>query len=140
MSTTVVVCKDADVLAHATAARLLTRIVDAQAARGEASVVLTGGGVGIATLQAVRASSARAAVDWSRVSVWWGDERYVPGDDDERNDKQAREALLDALPLDPRRVHPMPAADGPDGADVDAAAARYADQLAAAAPHGKGIP
>ena len=38
------------------------------------------------------------------------------------------------MPLDPARVHPMPAADGPDGADVDAAAARYAAELAAARP------
>ncbi|MFN2523846.1 MAG: 6-phosphogluconolactonase [Mycobacteriales bacterium] len=140
MSATVVVCKDADVLAHAAAARLLTRLVDAQAARGEASVVLTGGGVGIAMLAAVRSAPARAAVDWRRVSVWWGDERYLPADDPERNDKQARDALLDALDLDPARVHPMPAADGPDGPDVDAAAGRYADALAAAAPHGKGLP
>ena len=47
---------------------------------------------------------------------------------------RTRKALLDAVPLDPSRVHPMPASDGPDGSDVDAAAARYADELAAAAP------
>ena len=140
MTATVVVSRDADVLAHAVAARLLTRLVDAQAARGDASVVLTGGGVGIATLAAVRQSPARAAVDWRRVSVWWGDERFVPADDDERNEKQAREALLDSLDLDPARVHPIPASDGPDGADADAAAARFADQLSAAAASGHDAP
>ena len=128
---TVVVTRDADALAASLAARLLTRLIDTQAARGDASVVLTGGGVGIAALKAARRTPARAAVDWRRVDVWWGDERYVPADDDQRNDKQAREALLDALDLDPARVHAMPAADGPDGTDVDAAAARYADALAA---------
>jgi 6-phosphogluconolactonase len=112
----------------------VTRLVDAQAVRGRASVVLTGGGVGIASLAAVRTSSARAAVDWSRVDVWWGDERFVAAADDERNEKQAREALLDHLDLDPARVHPMPALGGLDGDDVDAAAARYADELAQAAP------
>ena len=132
---TVVVVRDADVLAEAVAARLLTRLVDAQALRGTASVVLTGGGVGIAVLEAVRRSPARAAVDWSRVDVWWGDERFVAADDPERNELQARQALLDALPLDPRRVHPMGAAGGPDGQDADAAAERYAGELhAAAAP------
>ena len=140
MTATVVVSRDADVLAHAVAARLLTRLVDAQAARGDASVVLTGGGVGVATLAAVRQSPARAAVDWRRVSIWWGDERFVPADDDERNEKQAREALLDSLDLDPARVHPIPASDGPDGADADAAAARFADQLAAAAASGHDAP
>ena len=140
MTPTVVVSKDPDVLAAAVAARLLTRLIDAQAARGEASVVLTGGGVGIAALAAVRASAARAAVDWRRVSVWWGDERFVAADDDERNEKQARAALLDSLDLDPARVHPMPALGGPDGQDADAAAARYADALLAAAPRGHDVP
>jgi 6-phosphogluconolactonase len=137
---TVVVHRDPDVLAAAVAARLLTRLVDAQAQRGSASVVLTGGGVGIAALAAVRDSPARAAVDWSAVDVWWGDERFVPADDPERNELQARRALLDALDLDPARVHPMGARGGPDGDDVDAAAARYADELAAAAPAGADVP
>ena len=130
---TVVVSRDAEVLAAAVAARLLTRLVDAQAARGTASVVLTGGGVGIATLRAVRDSGARQAVDWRRVDLWWGDERFLPAGDPERNDGQAQAALLDSLDLDPARIHAMPAADGADGPDADAAAARYADELAAAA-------
>jgi 6-phosphogluconolactonase len=137
---TIVVSKDAAVLAAAVGARLLTRLVDAQAVRGNASVVLTGGGVGIASLAAVRASAARAAVDWRRVDVWWGDERFVPFDDDRRNEKQARTALLDSLDLDPTRVHPMAASGGPYGDDADAAAARYADELAEAAPPDGDVP
>jgi 6-phosphogluconolactonase len=137
---TVVVSKNAEVLAASVAARLLTRLVDAQALRGSASVVLTGGGVGIASLAAVRASAARAAVEWRRVDVWWGDERFVPADSDDRNEKQAREALLDSLDLDPARVHPMAALDGPDGDDADAAASRYGDELAAAAPPDGDVP
>jgi 6-phosphogluconolactonase len=140
VTATVVVSRDADVLAHAVAARLLTRLVDAQAERGRASVVLTGGGIGIAALRAVRETPARAAVDWRQVDVWWGDERFVPAADDERNEKQAREALLDALDLDPARVHPMPPSDGPDGDDADAAAARFATELSAAAPSGHEVP
>ena len=69
----VVVHHDADVLAEAVAARLITRIADVQAARLGASVVLTGGGVGTATLAAVAASPARSAVDWAHLDVWWGD-------------------------------------------------------------------
>jgi 6-phosphogluconolactonase len=103
-------------------------------------VVLTGGGLGIAALAAVRRSPARAAVDWRRVDVWWGDERFVAADDPERNEKQAREALLDALDLDPARVHPMAALDGEDGDDADAGAARYADALRRAAPADHDVP
>jgi 6-phosphogluconolactonase len=136
----VVVAHDQQVLAASVAARLLTRLVDAQVSRGTASVVLTGGGVGIAVLEHVARSPARAAVDWSAVDVWWGDERFVPADDPERNDLQARRALLDQLPLDPARVHPMGARGGPDGDDPDAAAARYADELRAAAPPAHDVP
>jgi 6-phosphogluconolactonase len=130
---TVVVHADAALLAEAAAARLVTRIVDAQAARGRAHVVLTGGGVGTATLSALAASPARDAIDWSALDVWWGDERFRPEGDPDRNVVQAREALLDQVPLDPKRVHAMPAAGGEWGEDVDAAAAAYARELARAA-------
>jgi 6-phosphogluconolactonase len=129
VTTSVHVVRDAELLAAAAGARLLLALADAQAARGETSVVLTGGGVGIALLERAAASPLLDAVDWRRVDVWWGDERFVPADDDERNELQARRALLDRLDLDPDRVHPMGAHGGPDGDDVDAAAARYAAEL-----------
>ncbi|MGZ6825870.1 MAG: 6-phosphogluconolactonase [Mycobacteriales bacterium] len=136
----VVVHRDPDLLASAVAARLVGSLTDAQAATGTASLVLTGGGIGIASLTALRDSPALAAVDWRRVDVWWGDERFVQADSAERNERQAREALLDALDLDPGRVHPVGALGGPDGDDADAAAARYAEELAAAAPVGAQVP
>ena len=122
-----------DVLAHAAAARLLAAVADAQALRGEAHVSLTGGTIGGKTLAAVAASPARDAVDWSRVHLWWSDERFLPAGDPERNATQAQDALLGQLPLDPAKVHLPPASDGPDGDDLDRAAARYAAELAAAA-------
>ncbi len=126
----VVVHRDAAVLAQAAAARLITRVVDAQASRGWASVVLTGGSTGVAVLSALATAPARDAVDWRQVDVWWGDERFLPSGDPERNETAARAALLDLLPFDPARVHPMPASDGVDGPDAGAAAARYAAELA----------
>lgn len=133
-----VVHRDKELMAQAAAARLITRIVDAQAARGSASVVLTGGRNGNGLLAALGSAPARDAVDWSRLDLWWGDERYLPDGDPERNVTQAREALLDRVPLDPARVHAMPASDGPYGDDVEAAAAAYAEELAAAAGPGDG--
>ena len=129
----VVVHRDAVLLARAVAARLVTALVDAQAARGHASVVLTGGGIGTATLRELAASPARDAVDWEALDVWWGDERFLPSGHPERNETQAREALLDAVDVNPARVHPMGASDGPDGDDVDSAAERYAEALSSAA-------
>jgi 6-phosphogluconolactonase len=148
--TLVRVSPDPEVLAQAAAARFVVRLVDAQAERGLASVVLTGGRTAERIYRALRDSPARDAVDWRRVDVWWGDERFLPAGDPERNETQARAALLDALPLDPARVHPMPAA--PAGSrerapaspaiasnvapDPETAAAHYADALAAAARPG----
>lgn len=129
----VLVHRDAELLARAVAARLIVALVDAQAARGTASLVLTGGGIGTASLAEVAAAPARDAVDWRRLDVWWGDERFLPAGDPQRNETSARSALLDDVDIDPVRVHPLAATDGPDGNDPEAAAERYADQLAAAA-------
>ena len=68
--------------------------------------------------------------------LFWGDDRYVPADDDDRNDKQAREALLDHVDIPAANVHAMPASDGEFGADIDAAALAYEQVLAANAPDG----
>ncbi|MHC5264437.1 6-phosphogluconolactonase [Streptomyces sp. UC4497] len=126
-----VVHRDKELMAQAAAARLITKIVDAQSARGSASVVLTGGRNGNGLLAALKAAPARDAIDWGRLDLWWGDERFLPDGDPERNYTQAKEALLDAVPLDPTRVHPMPASDGPF--EADAAAEAYASELANAA-------
>jgi 6-phosphogluconolactonase len=103
-------------------------------------VVLTGGGIGTATLRELAATPARDAVDWDALDVWWGDERFLPRGHADRNETQARDALLDAVPLDPTRVHPMPPSDDAQtGDDLDAAADRYAALLAAStvpADHG----
>ncbi|GAA3847728.1 6-phosphogluconolactonase [Streptomyces phyllanthi] len=128
-----VVHRDKELMAQAAAARLITKIVDAQASRGHASVVLTGGRNGNGVLAALAAAPARDAIDWGHIDLWWGDERFLPEGDPDRNVTQAREALLDSVPVDPERVHAMPAAEGPYGADADAAAAGYAEELARAA-------
>ncbi len=131
----VIVHRDAALLAKAVAARVITRLVDAQASKGSASLVLTGGGIGVAALRAVRESPAVEAVDWHRLDIWWGDDRFVDRGSDDRNEKAAREALLDHVDVDPARVFPMGWSDGEDGADADAAAARYADTLASRTRH-----
>jgi 6-phosphogluconolactonase len=126
---TVLVHRDRTLLAQVVAARLAARLVDAQAAQGSAALVLTGGGVGTAVLAAIAASPAKDAVDWERLDIWWGDERFLPTGDPERNETAARSALLDHVDVDAARVHAMPATDGPDGDDPEAAAERYAAAL-----------
>lgn len=137
---TVLVHPDKPSLASAAAARLVTRLIDVLAERDEAHLVLTGGTIGIGMLAEAAGLPATSAVDWRRVHLWWGDERFVPASDGDRNDLQAREALLDKLPLRPEFVHAMPTVDGPDGDDAQAAAERYAAELAKYAPEGADAP
>jgi 6-phosphogluconolactonase len=138
-----IIHRDAEVLAQAVAARLITRIVDVQSLRGAAHVVLTGGTVGIKTLAAVADSPARAAVDWSRVHLWWGDERFLPSGHPDRNETQARDALLTGLVteglLTESQIHAMPAADS-IGITPEDAASQYAETLASFARDGEDVP
>lgn len=136
MTTTVETYPDTATLVAAAGDRLARAIESAIAERGRAMIVLTGGGTGIALLTRLGGHP----VDWPRVHLFWGDERYVPHDDDERNDKQAREALLDHVPIPAGNIHPMPASDGEFGADLNAAAAAYQEVLAGSAEAGAPTP
>ena len=100
--------------------------------------MLTGGGTGIGLLKRVGEQADK--IDWSQVHLFWGDERFVPADDDERNEKQAREALIDHIDIPAANVHAMPASDGEFGDDLDAAALAYEQVLAANAEEGEPVP
>ncbi|MEU4389740.1 6-phosphogluconolactonase [Kribbella sp. NPDC023855] len=126
----ILINRDAEGLAHAVAARLITKLVDVQSSGRVAQVVLTGGRVAAVVYRAVAESPARSAIDWRRVEFWWGDERFLPEGDPERNDTQAWDALLSHVDVDPALVHVMPA---DTGQGAEAAAAAYAETLAAAA-------
>ncbi|MGW5524565.1 6-phosphogluconolactonase [Gordonia sp. NPDC003950] len=134
MTTETLVFEDKATLVSTAARRFVDLVTTAQAQRGVASVVLTGGSNGIAILAALAADSG--SIDWSMVDIYWGDDRFVPADDPERNYGQAVEALLGSVPVDPSRVHPMAPSDGPLGDDIEAATAEYAATLLAAAGGG----
>jgi 6-phosphogluconolactonase len=138
----VVIEPDADRLARAVAAALVARLAAAQVVHGTASVVLTGGGIGTAVLERVAdlvREPPRERVDWTAVDVWWGDERWVPADDGDRNELGARRALLHPAGVPAERIHAVPASDA-GFAEPEDAAAWYAEQLAAAAPEGQPLP
>jgi len=77
------------------------------------SVVLTGGGIGTKVLTELAAAPARDAIDWPRLDIWWGDERFVRSAT-RTGTRPARAALLDHVDVTPARVHPMPGPDGPE--------------------------
>ncbi|MDO3638039.1 6-phosphogluconolactonase [Mycolicibacterium arseniciresistens] len=136
MSSIVERYSDKDELVAAAGDRLAEAITTAISARGVASVVLTGGGTGVAMLKRL----GEHDIDWAKVHLYWGDERYVASDDDDRNDKQTREALLDHIDIPAANVHAMAALDGEYGDDLDAAALAYEQVLAANAESGEPTP
>jgi 6-phosphogluconolactonase len=100
-------------LAHAAADTVVETLGAALEARDQASFVLTGGSTPV-PLYRLLAAEYRHALDWSRVVVFFGDERHVPHDHDDSNFRMARETLLDGLPLSPDRIYPMPTSDTPE--------------------------
>ena len=130
----IVVEPTASQLADDVAARLVATLVSALSVRPLAFLAITGGGILEQAMASLRRSPALDSVDWRRVSLWWGDERFVPADSPDRNDRAAFAALLDALPLAPENVHRMPASGAEFGDDVEAAANAYAAELEQAVP------
>ena len=128
---------DAGELAERVAAQLISALARVQATGLVPSVVLTGGSIAVKIHAAVAGSPDRDLVDWGQVDFWFGDERFVPSDHPDRNARQAAEAMLNHLPVDPARVHVIAPSDGEYGSDVDAAAAGYAQELSDAAGLGE---
>ncbi|MBU4464850.1 MAG: 6-phosphogluconolactonase, partial [Actinobacteria bacterium] len=95
----VVVSADPSSLADSVATRFLQRTIRRVSAGKITHISLTGGSMGTAVLAAISRHHRRDEVDWSRVHFWWSDERFVPVSSDDRNEKQARAALLDALSI-----------------------------------------
>jgi 6-phosphogluconolactonase len=125
----VTVLPSADALAADVAARLGGALSNAQQRRSRAALALTAGSIMEKVWSQVAESPAADAVDWGRVDVFWGDERFVAADSDDRNDAPAEHILFGAAPFSAARRFPMPAADGEYGRDLDAAAAGYARTL-----------
>ncbi len=92
----------------------------ARAAREGGNVVLTGG----KTPEQAYKEAARRAPDWSKVELWWGDERCVSPEDDNSNYGMAKRSLLDRLERAPAGVHRIKGELG-----KEAAAAAYEREL-----------
>jgi 6-phosphogluconolactonase len=118
-----VVYPDSDSLGAGATEFIARQAAEAIARRGRFSIALSGGN----TPRPVYARLAGLRLDWSRVLVFFGDERCVPPDDPRSNYRMARETLLEHVPIPPENVHRMRGEDPPR-----AAAEAYADEFAQA--------
>jgi 6-phosphogluconolactonase len=133
MAPEIAVQPSADALAADVVARLVDCLTRAQTDGRRAALALTAGSIMEQVWAAVAGSaSAAEAVDWARVDVFWGDERFVPADSPDRNDAPAQRILFAHPPFSAAARHSMPALGGNYGDDLDAAAAGYAETLRAA--------
>lgn len=100
---------------------------------GVARLVLTGGGAGIGLLERIRElEDADSRIDWSRVHVFFGDDRNVPVDHEDSNEGQARDALLNHVDIPEANIHGI----GLDGGEMEEAARAYEQLIEELAPKG----
>jgi 6-phosphogluconolactonase len=91
----------------------------ALAATGAFRVSLSGGSTPKILYTLLASDEFRGRFPWTRVSWYWGDERFVPYDHPESNYRMAREAMLAKAPVPPENVHPVPADGAPEEAALD---------------------
>jgi 6-phosphogluconolactonase len=114
---------DSDRLARAAAEHFVTLAARGRRGGRRFAVALAGGSTPRAAYALLATEEFAARVDWSRVHVFWGDERCVLPDHPDSNYRMAREALLDKIPIPTENVHRMRGELVPD----EAAAAYQAE-------------
>jgi 6-phosphogluconolactonase len=93
------------------------------AARGHFTLVLSGGSTPRPVYARLATADYRDRIDWSKVKIFFGDERCVPPDDPQSNYHMVRTALLDHVPLPPDNIYRIRGEDAPEQAAADYAAA-----------------
>ena len=158
----IVVLADEAEVAREAARRVITALSDAVGQRGVAHIALTGGSSAVPLYRELRSAENRTKVDWTKVHLWWGDERFVPIDHPQSNAGAAYELLLavaeragqsgdggqyadvaagdvPGLNVDPGNVHPVEVEETlSDDEPVELAAQMYAHELSRFVPLGKG--
>jgi 6-phosphogluconolactonase len=114
VSLNVIVLDDAEAAAQRTGELL------AEAAHDGGHIALSGG----KSPELAHETAARLNPEWSRVELWWGDERCVPPNDERSNYAMAKRSLLDRVAVHPAAVHRIAGE-----LDPEAAAAQYDDAL-----------
>jgi 6-phosphogluconolactonase len=109
----VTILPDRDAVATAAAEHFVTAAASAMKQHGRFLVALSGGSTPRAMYARLASAEFASRIDWSRVHVFWGDERCVPPDHPESNYRMARETLLDRVSLPSAQVHRMRGEDEP---------------------------
>jgi 6-phosphogluconolactonase len=160
--TRVEILDDPDAVARDAGRRTIAALAAGIATRRAAHVALTGGSSAASFYRELAATENRDALDWRRVHLWWGDERFVPIDHPESNAGMAYRLLLAmpqaagqtgeggqyddvaagdvrGIPIDPAHVHPVEVVETMgDDAPTELAAERYQREIERFVPLGPG--
>ena len=128
------VSRDRAELAERAATQLVEAARAAVAQHGLLTLALSGGSTPRALHTLLASPPWRERVEWSRVQIFWGDERCVSPDDERSNVRMARETLLDLVPIPAENIH-RPRSEA---ADREVAAAEYEATVRRIVPRGPG--
>ena len=98
-------------VANQAAEEIIQSLIQLTHSKNHVHLGLTGGTVGILTLESLASKFLEHKIDISKIHFWWGDERFVSSSSPERNANKARRALLDVLNLNQHQIHEFPSSD-----------------------------
>jgi 6-phosphogluconolactonase len=119
-----VILENPEDVAAAAAARFVDLAAERITARGRFSVALAGGSTPKRAYELLAHDDHRNRVAWSKVHIFFGDERCVPPEDAESNYRMASQAMVSRLPIPAQNIHRM-AGEG----DPATSARLYEDEL-----------
>lgn len=121
---------NADELSASAASWITDCIVATLQTQDRYTIVLSGGSTPKKLHTLLAAAPYKELIDWSRLHVFWGDERAVPLDDVRNNARMAFDTLLDHVPIPRNQVHIMDTKLDPESAasEYERILRRYFDE------------
>jgi 6-phosphogluconolactonase len=116
---------DTDILSRDAAQYIVRLAAESIVKHGRFTIALSGGTTPKKLYALLGDEFYRSQIDWTRVEIFWSDERCVPPDSEDSNYLLAQQVLLSKIPVAASQIHRMPA----DEADRDAASAAYTDEM-----------
>jgi 6-phosphogluconolactonase len=108
MNSSIQIYSDLEEVSRVAASLILNAAAVSIQQRGKFLIALSGGVTSRRTYEQLASTEVRAAVDWGKFHVFWGDERFVPPIDPRSNQRVARAALLDHVPIPSGQIYPIP--------------------------------
>lgn len=101
------ISKDNDALSTEVASWIVDYISATLQKQDRFTLVLSGGSTPQKLNTLLAAAPYKEKIDWTRLHIFWGDERFVPFEDDRNNAKMAFDTLLKHVPVPAAQIHVM---------------------------------